>query len=181
MSKEKNVKTFDGDYLVIDLVNEYGGASSFVGKEKFAVATDLSEEELLEKYGQELEPYKPFVIITRKMYEAFRINFNEDERERKRDANYHDAFALDSESPPGDVRLDPTYLTDSRFVLDYILKRMMELPFNQGPLLYKKCVLGYSAEEIAAQEGLTVNALNKRLRRARAAMREIFKECGVIS
>ena len=180
MANEKTVKTFDGDYLVIDLVNEYGGSSSFVGKEKYAVATDLSEEKLLEIYEKELDPYKPFVIITREMYEAFRINFNEDERERKRDAKFHEAFTLDSESPPGDVRLDPSYLTDSRFVLDYILKRMMDLPFNEGTLLYKKCILGYSAEEIAEQEGLTVNALNKRLKKARAAMREIFQECGVI-
>ena len=176
---EENEKTFDGDYLVIDLIDEYGAA--YTGKEKFAVATDLSEEELLETYGQELEPYTPFLMITRQMYAAFRKTNTNDERERKRESLYHDAFALDSGTPPVEKQLDTTSRCESGQVMECLLKKMRGLPRTIGPRLYKRYILGLTTEEIAKQEGKQVRTVQASLQRGRAAMLKAFEECGVVS
>ena len=55
------------EFMVIDLVKEYAGETAFVGTEHYAIVTDLSEEDLFAAFSQELEPYKPFVIITQAM------------------------------------------------------------------------------------------------------------------
>ena len=68
------------EFMVIDLVKEYAGATAFVGTEHFAVVTDLSEEDLTSAFSQELEPYKPYVIISREMYRAMQETHRNDNR-----------------------------------------------------------------------------------------------------
>lgn len=176
---EENEKTFEGDYLVIDLAEEYGPA--YTGKERFAVASDLSEGELLALYADELKPYIPFLMITKRMYGAFMITATNNERERKRDALYHDAFALESGSPPIEKQLDTTARCESANSMECILKKMRTLPDRQRTRLYKKYILGYSTKEIAEQEGVEMRAVRATLQRGRKEMLDIFTECGVAS
>ncbi len=88
------------EYMVIDLVKEYAGSTAFVGTEHYAIVTDLSEEDLTSSFSQELDPYKPYVIISREMYRAMQETHRNDNREHWRDRFCHDTFAIEMEKLP---------------------------------------------------------------------------------
>ena len=74
-------------YEVINLEKEYPG---FKGECKWAVATDLSSDELFEKYGDELEKYNPVILLSMEHAQVFK-SFNRNEKKHlRRMYRYHD-------------------------------------------------------------------------------------------
>ena len=71
------------NYDVISLPCEYKG---YKGDMRYAIITDLSEDELNALYSDELEKYRPFVIITREMRLAMRIYDRNENKHRMRRA-----------------------------------------------------------------------------------------------
>ena len=65
-------------FIVVNLIDLYG--SEYVGNEKYILFTDLSEEELDEKYAVEIIAFRPFFIMSKK---AARI-FNEYQKNEKK-------------------------------------------------------------------------------------------------
>ena len=60
---------------VINLKYEYG---KFSGKERYAIITDLTEDELNSLFPNEIKRYKPFIILTREMGSVMKEHvFNE--------------------------------------------------------------------------------------------------------
>lgn len=51
---------FKYECKVINLSYEYPG---YTGKEKWAIITDLTEKELIEKYDEIISSYKPFILL----------------------------------------------------------------------------------------------------------------------
>lgn len=52
---------FKCDCKVINLSYEYPG---YTGDEKWAIITDLTEKELIEKYDEIISSYKPFILLS---------------------------------------------------------------------------------------------------------------------
>ncbi len=74
-------------YEVINLEKEYPG---FKGECKWAVATDLSSEELFARYGDELEKYNPVILLSTEHAQVFK-SFNRNEKKNlRRMYRYHD-------------------------------------------------------------------------------------------
>ena len=71
---------------VIDLKKEYG--DSFQGEEKYAVISDLTKEELLSAYNEELKPYMPFCVVKPKMFEVFSESIKDGKRRRNQGARH---------------------------------------------------------------------------------------------
>ncbi len=76
-------KSFNKSYSVISLPYEYKG---YQGKIRYAIVTDLTEDELISLYADEIEQYRPFVIITREMRLAMRIYDRNENKHRMRQA-----------------------------------------------------------------------------------------------
>ncbi len=169
------------DFKVIDLEKEYAGATPFVGKEHYAIVTDLTEEELISAYDHELEPYKPFVIISREMYRAMQETHRNDSRERWREMFCHDSFAFDMEKLPIDWKTDPALICESLETVEYILAKMMELPEHQGLRLYDRYIIGYSLQEIAHKEGVSKGSVRKSVHKGKFKIHRIFEELGVVA
>lgn len=165
------------EYKVIDLTKEYKG---FVGEETYAVVTDLSEDELNSKYGEELNKFRPFVILTNEMYEVFNETKRNDAREQKRDKLYHDCSALEHAADPDNEKTDPALMYDSTLTYEYIINRMKSLPDPVGTRMYKHYILGSSMDEIAREEGVSRIAVRKSLEIGKRAIYKVFVECGVI-
>ena len=171
-------------YIIIDLQKEYGCTSDCVDQELFAVVnlTELSDEEFQKHFEKDLETYSPFVVISADMYEAMRESSCNDERERKREALYHDHQALElAEVVLIDELSNPVSICESLEIITLLLDRMLALPDNQGSRMYKRYVLGFSTKEIANQEGVTAETVQKCLLKARNTIKCVFRELGVIN
>ena len=179
MATKKLTGTFSEVCKVINLKNEYNGATSYVGSELFAIVTDLTEAELESAFQQDLNQYRPFVIITPAMYEVIAESNRNDEREQKRAYRYHDAFAIDDERAPVDPSSDPATLAESDDTYNHIINEMMNLPGRQGQRMYQHYVLGLSVDEIAVSEGVTAASVYESLSRAKKAIHKVFAESEV--
>ena len=167
------------EFKVIDLEKEYAGATPFVGKEHYAVVSDLTEEELTASFSKELEPYEPFVIISREMYRAMLETHRNNNREHWRDMFCHDSFAFDLEKLPIDWKMDPAQICESIQTVEYILAKMMEFPEHQGLRLYDRYIIGYSFQEIAHKEGVSKSSVRKSIQKAKHKIHEVFVIMGV--
>ncbi len=75
------------DYELINLEVEYPGIQ---GGCRWAVATDLSNEELFQKYGEELAMYKPLLLISTEQAQVFKDYNRNEEKHKKRELRCHD-------------------------------------------------------------------------------------------
>lgn len=165
---------------VIDLTKEYAGALPYTDNIKYAIVSDnICEEELASI--KELKAYSPFVVITSEMFEVIKESKKNDSREHKRDQLYHDIYAIEDERVPVDPLSDPATIAEADDTYKHIIDAMMKLPGRQGERLYKNSVLGLSVEAIALAEGVTTASVYESLRRAKAAIRKVFVESGVIA
>lgn len=171
------ISTFMKDCKVLNLAKEYEG---YTGEEKYAIITDLSEEELNLCFKEELEKYRPYVILSTKMYAAILESNRNDKREYQRAYRYHDAYAIDDERAPLDTSSDPAIIAESDDTYNHIINEIFKLPGRQGQRLYQHFVLGLSIDEIAAADGVTAASVYESLSRAKKAIRTVFVESGVI-
>ncbi len=168
----------NNNFKVMDLSIEYNG---YIGDAKYAIITDLSEKELNSEHANEIKEYVPFVILTSEMYEAMTDSYKKDDRERKREALYHDSFAFDEGIELADESADVFFLSDSSYNMQRILDKMMSLPGRQGPRMYKRYFLHMTSAEIARSEGVDSSSVRESIIRGKANMHDIFVELGVIS
>lgn len=166
----------NNEFKVLDLRKEYKNYTEDI---PFAIVTDMDEEDLIDEYGDVIDTFYPYVLLTNEMYQAMRESFINDDRERKRDLLFHDAFAIDVDSFLIDELSNPVRICESIFTMNAILKEMKKLPENAGFYIYQKYIVGYSSREIAEQEGITKWAVWKSIMRAKPAVLRIFVEQGV--
>ena len=97
---------------VMDLRIEYGAGK--VGREDYAIITDMSEVELKAAYGDELHQYEPYVVMTMEMGEAiFEYNRNEWKNE-KRQHKYGSEYSIsepDFDEHHPECAEEPDYLS----------------------------------------------------------------------
>ena len=88
MTNEKTLKKqeelFAKDCKLINLKYEYTG---YTGQEKWAIVSELSEQELFEKYPNEVKKYIPFVLLSVERGKAIQAYNRNEDKYRKRQNN----------------------------------------------------------------------------------------------
>lgn len=163
---------------VIDLRKEYNGYKDNI---PFAIVTDLSEDELISQLGNAIEQFSPYVILTNAMYTAMRNSFLNDERERLRNIKYHNACTFDEALCLIDEYADPAVFCESVYTMNCILERIKELPGDIGLRVFKRYIIGFSAREIATQEGTSFDEVRKSIYRAKPDIHNIFVDLEVVA
>ena len=165
MSKDNSFKQ---DCKVINLGIEYKG---YIGEERYAIITDLSEDELNARYGKEIEKYKPFVILTKEMGEVFTEYENNEkkyEMRNKRNESLCDWSdekddLYNTETTEDVQTLMETELdaeaeeADSERIIEIVQKALLVLTPKQLDVLMAHYLEGKSYKEIAKNSGTTVN------------------------
>ena len=172
-------RTFEDACKVIDLRTEYG--FSFVGDTPIAIVSDLDAEQIRKAFPKEIEAYPSFTLLTPAVYEVFSNFYKEEERVRVQNSA-HPLIPIElAES----VLIDPLgnipIICESSIALEHIIGEMLDLPDQQGPRMYKRFILGYSPDEIAAAESVSKSAVWHSLQQGKSAIREVFIELGVAS
>lgn len=166
----------DNVFKVLDLRKEYKDYSEDI---PYAIVTDLDEEDLIDEYGDVIDGFYPYVLLTNDMYQAMRESFLNDDRERKRDYLFHDAFAMEVGSYLIDEMVNPVRICESLFNMDELFRRMRELPDHQGSRVYRHYVVGFSIREIAEQDDVYWTAIYQSIHVAKPKIHDIFVELGV--
>ena len=161
---------------VIDLRREYPG---FTGETSWAVITELSQEELDQLFGDQLKEHSSYLIMSLEEGEIFAdFNRNED-KHAKRQLRSGEAFGYEegiSEAVHEEMVTD-TLLDDVLMELD--IKKLM-VCMDQLPEVQRRRVELYYLQdmtlaEVAAAEGVNVNAVNKSIKAALKALKEAME------
>ena len=93
---EKNVteRTFRNDCKVIRLDAEYKG---YTGEVRYAIITDLTEDELYSLYPNDIKRFIPFVLLSCEMGKVIRVFNRNNEKFAKREARSVSIFITCSE------------------------------------------------------------------------------------
>ena len=168
------------EFTIIDLHKEYPNILPInkTSEARYAVVSNRSEADLITI--NELKAYIPFVVISPEMHEVFRESHNNNERERKRNAIYHDVFAIDDERASTPI-LSPAAIAESNYTYNHILDEIRQLPGLQGRRLYQRYVLDLSVEEIAKMDGVSISTVYESIRKAKDTIHNVFITEGVVA
>jgi len=187
MSKDKLDtlnEEFRSECKVINLKYEYEG---YTGEEQWAIITELSEKELFEKYPDIVSHYIPFVLLSIEQGKAIYEFKRNESKFYKRSLNNEDAFGYDDELigvfhsevvVPSFVeqRITEEY-EENRYQLKMKLldKALSSLTEKQYKYLIARYVTNKSAREIAKEEGVSHQAIEKHLNTAIKKVKKIFE------
>ncbi|MBO4911599.1 MAG: hypothetical protein J5504_02650 [Butyrivibrio sp.] len=165
------------NFEVLDLAKEYRGSLPYTDSVKYAVVSSLTEEEL--SAIEELQNFKPFIVISPEVYEAILDSHKESERARIAEIA-HPSVPLELAETIFIDELDaPPIICESGIALEFVVNAMMSLPDRQGSRIYKRYILGYTSKEISTLENVALVSVFESLRDAKEAMRDVFAELGL--
>lgn len=159
------------DYELINLEVEYPGIQ---GGCRWAVATDLSYDELFAQYGSELEAYKPLLLISKAQAEVFKEYHRNDSKHERREYRCHDPRGYLEGLEKEQAVLN--YLS-SRLEIDdvlnavYLKVAMQKLTEKQRERLKMYFYDCLTEEEIADKDGVTQPAIHKSIQAAISDLR----------
>lgn len=160
MKSEAN-KNFKQECKIINLAAEYRG---YKGNERYAIVTDLTEEELNTRFSVEIEKYRPFVILSRKMGIAIREHQRNENKYKKRVARGTVMIACDEtdETVINDLSIEDEQMAKEREsnilenrqrIAEASQRALMTLSALQRKYLILHYVDKKSCSEIAKAEG----------------------------
>lgn len=175
---------FQSECKVINLKYEYEG---YIGEEQWAIVSELTEKELFEKYPDIVSHYIPFVLLSVEQGKAVYEFRRNESKFYKRSLNNEDAFGYDDELigvfhsevvVPGFVEQQITEeYEENRYQLKMKLldKALSSLTEKQYKYLIARYVANKSAREIAKEEGVSHQAIEKHLNTAIKKVKKIFE------
>ena len=153
MENNTILNKFKGECQVINFKYEYPG---YTGEVKFGIVTDMSEKELICKYGEILGDYSPYILLDRS-YAKIRKKYKKNERKHQwRIENTYDCFGYED----GEIEnyhseligenAENQYL--QKLANDVIYTALNKLPIKQRERIIKHFFYGMSLRKIAETE-----------------------------
>ena len=177
---------FKRECKLINLKYEYG--NGYIGNEEWAIITELSENELFEKYPEQIKEYIPFILLSMEQGKAIaEFNQNED-KFRKRSKNNGDAYGYDDDLTerfhpeaiePDFVEkqeLEEYELSHYQKKMELIERAIDSLTEKQHKYLVAHFVEGKSAREIAKEEGVSHQVIDRHLIAAIKKFEKVFED-----
>lgn len=176
---------FHNECKLIKLKYEYAG---YIGEEQWAIISALTEKELFEKYYDIIKQYMPFVLLSAEQGKAV-YEFRRNERKfYKRSKNNEDAFGYDDELTGifhSEV-IVPNFIEQQimeeyeencyQLKLKLLDKSLSTLTEKQYKYLIARYIVKKSTREIAREEGVSHQAIEKHLNAAVKKVKKIFEE-----
>lgn len=165
---------FAKECKLINLKYEYYG---YAGDEKWAIVSELSKEELMEKYPELVEKYIPFVLLSVKQGEAINEYNRIEDKHRKRRVNNELGFGFDEVTEYAHPELIQPNFIEKQMEEDFDKEResskmrlfaeaMNTLTEKQSKYATLRFIKGMSARDIAKEEGISHQAVEKHINAA---------------
>lgn len=167
---KKNVTegTFKYDCKVINLKAEYPG---YTGDAKYAIISDLTEDEIISRYPDDVKRFVPFVLLSCEMGKVIREYNRNEEKFAKRSARNESVFITCSEEEEATIRTlsvdDEQSLLDAESDAEDAKQRIInicrtaldELTPLQRDYLIRHYLYGIPMRTIAIEDGKSGNAV----------------------
>ena len=180
---------FKKECKLIYLDREYNG---FIGDQKWAIITDLSEEKLRRKYVDVLEKYIPYILLSKAQGEPILESNRNNNKFEMRSKRTTEPFDYDDELLPlfhSELLsfVDPLEekdkiierVKDENKLDELIIKVQRTLSLMkpiQRDRLIKNVVRGLSSRKIAKEEGVNYSTVDKSIKAAKKNFKRIFEE-----
>ena len=171
---------FKKDCKILSLAKEYPG---YVGYEKYMILTDLTKDELNQKYSVLLNNYEPYIIGSSQLYSPIADYEKNEDKFEKRNARNTISICVDEDADNTFESLQVgDYLTELSEQQDADEKRRLihtalgTLTDSQRRRLLMWAINGMTEEEIAMREGSSQQAISKNLNKARKKIELIFSK-----
>lgn len=171
---------FKNDCKVLSLAKEYPG---YVGYENYMILTDLSKEELINKYGVLMKNYEPYLIGPMRLYSPIADFEKNEDKFEKRNARNTISIEVDCDDEriiPSlrveDIMSSAIIKSDDEEIYDLVWKALRKLPLAQRRRLIKWAVDGKTLLEIAESEGVTKAMIGKSVQTAKDNFKKYFEK-----
>lgn len=180
---------FAKDCKLTNLHFEYKG---YTGAEKWAIITELTEEELWAKYPDVICRYTPFVHLSMAHGEVIKEFDRNNDKFKKREIRTQDCFGYDDgytehfhhelfnyyEDPLQRIEREELEYLEEQIRESQIIKVQKALslmkPIQRDRLL-KESVRGMTSREIAIEEGVNYSSVDKSLKAARKNFKKFYE------
>lgn len=164
------------EYRVVNLNFEYPG---YVGTYKWAVISKLSEEQLKQRYGYELQELMPYIYLTLQQGEAFSdFHRNEDKYEKRRKRR-EDSYGYDdgiSEIYHIEIANDELF---ENLLNKELCQRVFQAVSNLTTVQKRRVYLYFyedkSCMEIARMEGVNHSKVKKSIEQALKKLKKFLE------
>ena len=183
------LEEFKKECKLICLDREYNG---FIGDQKWAIITDLSEEELKQKYVTLIQRYIPYVLLSVAQGEPILESIRNNHKFEMRSKRTTEPFDYDDELLPlfhSELLsfVDPLEgkekiierLKEEHALDELIIKVQRTLSLMkpiQRDRLIKNVVRGLSSRKIAKEERVNYSTVDKSIKAAKKNFRHIFEK-----
>ena len=171
---------FTSECKLINLQYEYTG---YMGQERWAIITELSEEDLFAKYPDVVNRYIPFVLMSVAQGEVIYESKRNDDKYDKRNKRTLDAYGYEDEisqlfhkelvvpyidpiEAEENARLDEERKMQRNIEIAKVRKVLSMLQPIQKQRLLKHIIEGKTAREIAREEGTYHSSVTKSINAA---------------
>ena len=168
------------EYKIIDLAKEYEG---FTGDTQYAIVTDLTEEELEARYGEELTNFRPFVILSGEMDNVINEHKSNEEKHKQRQRRSEILFDCTNDYDSiyrllsvDDAITQTIKESERKRFLEFGRAALMSLTDTQRRYLVLHYYYGKSLSEIARVEGKSKTTVCKVCSSGRASFTRVFKK-----
>ena len=171
--------TFEEDCKIINLKYEYPG---YIGEAKFGVITALSEDELEQRYAEQLVEYRPYIVLS-PAFGEIRAEFVRNEKKyfmrQQRSENF---FGFDENTEllhPEIVvqdHLSELIGSEERTKRNSKLSEgLMMLSETQRRRIIQHCCYGMSERDIAMREGKEKSTIHESILSAMKKLKKFYK------
>lgn len=181
ISNNNRIDQFKLDCKIINLKYEYPG---YKGDIRWAIVSELTEEELLAKYPEEIKRYIPFIWLSSVHREAFAESERNNKKHKMREIRHFDIQGYDDDMiiHHSELVIDCFEEEREREVDAWRLKNAIQkLKSKQRERIIKLFYEGKNSRQIAKEDGISYSAVDKSISNALSNLRVFLSEEGDIN
>lgn len=181
ISNNNRLDQFKQECKIINLNYEYPG---YKGDISWAIVSELTENEILKKYPEEIKKYIPFVWLSSMQGKVFVESERNSHKHKMRASRYLDAYGYDDDIGVYHSELVVDSFDEERdrefdsFRLHLALQKLNP---KQRERTIKYFLNGKSLKEIAVEEGVAFSAVDKSISAALCNLKIFMSEEGDIN
>ena len=164
------------DYTVVDLKKEY---TDPVGGIQFVIISESSEQELLQRFGDEIKKYSPYVVTDEKYLRFLNLDYERQRAEAYRDSEYRTPYSIGEKSNVGSVlfhnNMSLEEMVEIKEQYERIISIINRLPQKEQKRRIKKYLFDdKTQDEIALEEGVDQAAVCRSIQRAKENIKKML-------